>query len=273
MVPWNVPASVKVGKEEAKHFCLRVEIDRYRDPAHPEQEEIVVFDNWAQSNFDSVSVPFGSPSQRIRTAATATNPLGRSATYLFTADQSSDGYRIYVGHAWLRLDSGVTLPIELAYENLSRDPVHGVEFERHLERITTHPNHVAVTSWLVPENTECDTPREWWGVSLDLRAGRRTWFEDIRRHGELVLARVRASRDDSVIDVTHGEVHLACWPAESPHRVSVTHGLIRGDGEARVLLSTQTLFDISSGSRIIGVLARSGDAQFAQAISSPTPLD
>lgn len=273
MVPWNVPASVKVGKEEAKHFCLRVEIDRYRDPAHPEQEEIVVFDNWAQSNFDSVSVPFGSPSQRIRTAATATNPLGRSATYLFTADQSSDGYRIYVGHAWLRLDSGVTLPIELAYENLSRDPVHGVEFERHLERITTHPNHVAVTSWLVPENTECDTPREWWGVSLDLRAGRRTWFEDIRRHGELVLARVRASRDDSGIDVTHGEVHLACWPAESPHRVSVTHGLIRGDGEARVLLSTQTLFDISSGSRIIGVLARSGDAQFAQAISSPTPLD
>jgi len=73
--------------------------------------------------------------------------------------------------------------------------------------------------------------------------------------------------------VTNGEIHLACWPAESPHRVSVTQGLIRADGEARVLLSNQTLHDISTGSRIIGVLARPADVQFAQAISSPAPLD
>jgi hypothetical protein len=192
---------------------------------------------------------------------------------LFTADQSSDGYRVYLGHAWLRLPSGGTLPIELAYENLSRDPVYGAEFEQHLERIAIRPNHVAVTSWLVPENTECDTPREWWGVSLDLRAGRRAWFEDVRRNGELVTARVRASRDDAVIDVTNGEVHLACWPAESPHRISVTQGLIRADGEARVLLSNQTLHDISTGSRIIGVLARPADVQFAQAVSTPAPLN
>ena len=272
VIPWDVPASVKVGDAEATHFCVRVDIDRYRDPAHPEQEEIVVFDNWAQSNFDSVSVAFGSPSERIRTGATATNPLDRPATYLFTADQSDDGYRVYLGHAWLRLPSGETRPIELAYENLARDPVHGADFEQHLERITSRPNHVAVTSWLVPENTECDTPREWWGVGLDLRAGRRVWFEDIRRNGELVTARVHASRDDATINVTFGDVHLAAWPADRPDRVAVTQGVIRGDGTARVLLSSETLSLIASGSRIIAVLARPADNQFAQARSEPTPL-
>ena len=33
VVPWDLPASVKVGDVEAEHFCVRVEIDRYRDPA------------------------------------------------------------------------------------------------------------------------------------------------------------------------------------------------------------------------------------------------
>ena len=134
VVPWNVPASVKVGDVEANHFCVRVEIDRFRDPAHPEREEIVVADNWAQSNFDAVSLPFGSPSDRLRTAATLSNPLGREATYLLTTDQSGDGYRVYVGHAWLRLPPGETRPVELAYESLAGDPVLGEAFERSLER-------------------------------------------------------------------------------------------------------------------------------------------
>jgi hypothetical protein len=273
VVPWDLPASVKVGDVEAEHFCVRVEIDRYRDPAHPAQEEIVVFDNWAQSNFDSASVSFGSPSQRIRTVGTATNPLGRAATYRFIADQSGDGYRVYVGHAWLRLPPGDTRPLELAYENLSDDPVYGAQFAQNLERISSRPNHVAVTSWLVPENTECDTPREWWGVALDLRAGRRAWIEDFRRDGELVIARVRASRNDTTIDVTHGDVYLAAWAAENPRRVSVTKGLIRLDGTARVLLSNETLHDIDAGSRIIATLARPADVEFARAISEPTLLN
>ena len=269
VVPWDLPASVKVGDDEAQHFCVRVDIDRYSDPAHPEQAEIVVFDNWAQSNFDSTTVPYGSPSDRIRTVMTATNALGRAATYRFIADQSGDGYRVYVGNAWLRLQPGETRPLELAYENLSDDPVHGAVFAQNLEQLAVRPNHVAVTSWLVPENTECDTAREWWGVSLDLRAGRRAWIEDIRRNGELVTARVRSQRDGLTIDVTHGDVYLAAWPAEAPRRISVTQGLIRVDGTARVLLSSETLQDIAKGSRIIAMITRPGDAEFGTTISRP----
>lgn len=128
--------------------------------AHPDREEIIVFDNWAQPNFDAVSLPFSSPSDRLRTGATLTNPLSRAARYLLTTDQSGDGYRVYVGHAWLRLPPGATRPVELAYESLTGDPVHGAAFERSLERHASRANHVAVTSWLVPENTECDTPRD-----------------------------------------------------------------------------------------------------------------
>jgi hypothetical protein len=40
---------------------VRVDIERYRD-TDPTHDEIVVFDNWAQSNFDTSSVPFNSPS-------------------------------------------------------------------------------------------------------------------------------------------------------------------------------------------------------------------
>jgi hypothetical protein len=269
---WDIPASVKVGEVEAKHFCVRVDIDRYRDPAHPEQEEIVVFDNWAQSNFEAVAVPNGSPSDRIRTVATATNALAREATYLFTAESERDGYRIYVGNAWLRLPSGDTRAMELAYENLSDDPLHGAAFAQHREELNARPNHTSVTSWLVPESTECDTPREWWGVSLDMRSGRRTWFEDMRRNGELVTARVLASQDDQKIDVTFGEVHLAAWPADRPYRVSLTEGLIRNDGEARVLLSNETLAEIAAQSRIIAVLARKPDAEFATAVSEPVRI-
>jgi hypothetical protein len=273
VIPWDLPASVKVGDDEAQHFCVRVDIDRYSDPAHPEQAEIVVFDNWAQSNFDSTTVPYGSPSGRIRTVMTATNVLSRAATYRFIADQSGDGYRVYVGNAWLRLQPGETRPLELAYENLSDDPVHGAVFAQNLEQLAVRPNHVAVTSWLVPENTECDTPREWWGVSLDLRAGRRAWIEDIRRDGELVTARVRSQRDGLTIDVTHGDVYLAVWPAEAPRRISVTQGLIRVDGTARVLLSSETLQDIARGSRIIAMITRPGDAEFGTTISRPVRLN
>lgn len=61
VVPWPVPKSVKIGDAEAEHFCVRVDIDRYRDPAHPEQEEIVVVDNWAQSNFNTAAGPVRLP--------------------------------------------------------------------------------------------------------------------------------------------------------------------------------------------------------------------
>jgi hypothetical protein len=272
-IPWDIPASVKVGDDEANHFCVRVEIESYRDPVHPENEEIVVFDNVAQSNFDSYTVPFGSPSDRIRTAATVTNPLNRPATFLFTADQSNDGYRIFLGHAWLRIAPGDTHTLSLAYESLAEDPLYGKLFEQNRERISARANHVALTSWLVPENTECDTPREWWGVGLDLRAGRRAWIKDIRRNGELVTGHVQASRNGKTIVVGSGEIHMAAWPTKGDGAALTTKGMILPDGSFRVLVGSKTMQQIMQGQRVVAVLARPGDAEFAKAISEKVRLD
>ena len=204
--------------------------------------------------------------------ATTTNALDRPATYLFTADQSSDWYRIYVGHAWLRLAAGLTAPVEVAYESLAGDPVVGQDFEDQSEMILSTDDHVAVTSWLLPEDTECDTPREWWGVGLDLRAGQRTWIDDVRLDGELVTGRVFTTRDGVTRTVNHGEFHLAMWPEDEPGLVHRSEGVIRPQGEGRVLLGDEMLRLIGEGRRMIGTVARPPTFGHALAVTEPEPM-
>ena len=269
---WPVPSSVKVGDVEAEHFCVRVDVDRYRDPAHPEHEEIVVVDNWAQSNFDTAAVAFGSPSDRVSTAATASNALQRAATYVFAADQSSDFYRIYLGHAWLRLEASQTEPLELAYESLAGDPVLGAAFDENVERITSREAHVSISSWVLPDVTDCGTAREVFGVGLDLRAGRRTWIDDIRRDGELLQARVQGRSNGITFPVSGGELHCAAWPEDEPERVTHTVGAVR-NGSGRLLLNVETLQDLADGRRVWFVLGRPGDNALAETVTEPQPLE
>jgi hypothetical protein len=271
VVPWIIPPSVKVGDVEAEHFCVRVEIERYRDPAHPDQEEIVVFDNWAQSNFDSKGIGFGSPSDRIATVATATNVLGRPATYLFSAEQTTAWYRVFLGHAWLQLQPGQNRAIELGYESLAGDPVFGDEFEKNIEQITSRDHQVAVMSRVMPEGTECDTPRDVFGAGLTLRAGRRVVIDRVRHDGEVVSARVSQRAGGAMSAVTFGELHLAVWPDDKPERVTHTHGrILNGLGHAP--LSGQTLQDLADGRPTSFSLARPGDNVFGTTITPPTSL-
>ncbi len=162
--------------------------------------------------------------------------------------------------------------MDLSYESLAGDPVFGAEFDHNLEAIATRPNHVAIASMLVPEGTECSTPRDWWGVGLDLWAGRRCWFEDIQRNGELVTARVFGRVDGATVPVTSGVVHLSAWPQDAPELTAVSDGVILPDGTARVILTPETMHAIADWPRVIGVLARPGDVNFGQAISDPIVL-
>lgn len=272
VVPWELPASVKIAEAEAEHFCVRVDIDRYLDPAHPDHEEIVVSDNWAQSNFDAVSVGFGSPSDRVVTAVGAANVLDRATTYRFGVDQDSDFYRVYLGHAWLRLPAGADAAVELAYESLSDDPVHGAEFDRRVETVTSRDAHVSLSSWILPEASECGAAQPVFGAGLALRAGRRTSISDVRRRGELLTGRVRASSNGVVFDLAFGEFHLAVWPDDDPSQVTHTVGEIV-NGTGRVLLSGDTLRELADGRRFTYTLGRPQDTAFATAVTPPAPLE
>ena len=272
-VPWPLPASVQVGDDhvEAQHFCARVDIDRYHDPAHPDEKEIVVFDNWAQSNFDTKAVGFGSPSDRISTAATATNTLARNATYLFDVHQDTPWYRVYLGHAWLNLAPGETRSIPLAYESLAGDPVHGEDFDRNVETITSHEHHVVVVSSVLPENTACGASRRVFGCGLALRAGRRVVIDDASHNEEQVFARVRALRDDNFEPVTSGQLCLAAWPDDDPGRIAVSQGRIRnGRGSAPIL--PVTLQDLRDGRPTSFTLGRPGDNVLIAAVTAPASL-
>ncbi len=272
-VPWPLPASVQVGDDhvEAQHFCARVDIDRYHDPAHPDDKEIVVFDNWAQSNFDTKAVGFGSPSDRISTAATATNTLARNATYLFDVHQDTPWYRVYLGHAWLNLAPGETRSIPLAYESLAGDPVHGADFDRNVETITSHEHHVVVVSSVLPENTACGASRRVFGCGLALRTGRRVVIDDASHNEELVFARVRALRDDNFEPVTSGQLCLAAWPDDDPGRIAVSQGRIRnGRGSAPIL--PVTLQDLRDGRPTSFTLGRPGDNVLIAAVTAPASL-
>jgi M6 family metalloprotease-like protein len=271
VVPWAIPASVKVGDVEAEHFCVRVDIDRYRDPAHPEHEEIVVFDNWAQSNFDSKPVKFNSPSDRIATVTTATNVLDRTATYLFDAEQTTPWYRVFLGHAWLRLKPGQTQPIELAYECLAGDPLHGDEFDKNIESITSRDHQVAVMSAVMPEGTECDTPRDLFGVGLTLRAGRRVRIDQIGRDQEVVFARVHQVSGAATSPINFGQLHLAVWPDDEPERITRTRGRI-SNGFGSAPITGQTLQDLEDGRPTSFMLARPGDNVFGTTTTDPAPL-
>jgi hypothetical protein len=272
VVPWTIPASVKVADVEVEHFCVRVDVERYRDPAHPDHEEIVVHDNWAQSNFDAKPVKFGSPSDRVATVTTATNVLGRRATYLFGADQTTPWYRIFLGHAWLRLEPGETQPVELAYECLAGDPVYGGDFEKNIEGITSRDHHVAVMSGVMPEGTECDTPRDVFGVGLTLRAGRRVRIDQVGHNGEVVFARVQQVGAGGTSPVTFGELHLAVWPDDDPERVTHTRGRIsNGFGSAPV--TGETLQDLADGRPTSFMLARPRDNVFGTTVTEAARLE
>lgn len=272
-VPWPLPASVPVGDDhvEAQHFCVRVDIDRYRDPAHPDADEIVVFDNWAQSNFDTKAVGFGSPSDRLSTAATATNTLARNATYLFDVHQDTPWYRIYLGHAWLELAPGETRATPVAYESLAGDPVHGESFQRNLEWILSHEHHLVVVSSLLPEDTACGTPRRVFGCGLTLRTGRRVLIDQAGHDEEVVFARVAALRDGAWEPVPSGQFNLAAWPDDDPAHVAVSHGNI-SNGRGSTLIPRITLQDLRNGRPTSFTLGRPGDNTYITAVTTPQSL-
>ena len=165
-IPWT-PPNMKLKGVPVEHFCVNARIDRFRNPLNPDEDEIVVADNWAQSNFTTESVANGSPSDRVRTVMGFENTLERESTHFFGIRQTRNVFRVYVGHAWLALPAGGSAAIPLAYESLAGDPQLGSMMERLEPPLVETPAQVAITSWLQPPSeNECPTPRERFGAGI-----------------------------------------------------------------------------------------------------------
>lgn len=266
-VDWEVPADLKLNNVDVDHFCVRVEIDRFVDARDDTHSEIVVFNNWAQSNFDSTNVSHGSPSDRRSTGIAVTNVLAQEATYLTVMEQTSQHYRAYLGHAWLKLQPGETAMLPVSYESLAGDPVHGADFPNIDQMQHEPPNKLSFTTLVRPlDHSRCPAPHVVWGAGLSIRAGFRTWFRDVDMPGEIVRGHIVAEINGLEQAVSGGQVNVVLWLAERPEELFRASGNVDVNGRFFAVVP-QELMHHFGHAEIVGEVFYLGTGMFSPARS------
>lgn len=277
-VSWPLDASVQLDGKEAEHFCVRVDVDRYIDPLDPSGSEIVIHNNWAQSNFSTSAVGHGSPSERRTTIVNATNALRVPAVHRTVVEQSSAHFRAFVDHAWRRLDPGETDVTELSYESLAGDPLHQRDFDIAFRQSRDRGlvNDLTARTVIMPELPNRNGPLERWGVQLRVAAGLRTEIARLEARGELVrgeLVRGEVWADDAANRrlVDGGPIRLAGWPRRRPGEQILIDGAVGPNGEFRVILPNG-LLRLSRQEEVLIAVYYHGTPQFAPCHSRDVPL-
>ncbi|MBA2520938.1 MAG: hypothetical protein H0V24_14845, partial [Chloroflexia bacterium] len=270
---WDIPAGLKINDIEVEHFCVKASIEAFVDPLDPSHNEIVISNNWAQSNFNTTGVSHGSPSERRWTGLSMTNQLDTAAIYLTVPEQDSDHFRAYVGQAWLRLGAGETKMVEVAYESLAGDPEHGAAFDLAFrEHQFEQPARLAFTSFLMPPGEPgCAAPVVQWGAELHLRPGQRTWIEDFRREGEIVRGQVYGSEDGVPQTVGRGRVNVVFWTDQRPERQLTAEAAVEPSGRFTVLIP-QEMMAVIDQEPVSGEALYLGTIVWAPCRSGPWPL-
>jgi len=271
---WDVPGSLQVAGKEVEHFCVRVAVDRFVNPLDASQDEIVVHNNWAQSNFDTKVVAHGSPSDRTWTGLGISNPLNDAAVYLTIPEQDGRFFRAYVGNEWLNIGPKETRMVEIGYESLSGDPVYGPEFEKafesgHFER----PTRLAFNSFVVAETSQgCSAPELQWGAELQLRPGVRTELVDVRRDGEAVRGRVVERVSSASRPVDRGEVVVVSWRESAPSVQLMEVGNVETDGTFLVRVPDE-IMQVINQEPVWGEALYSGSNRWAPCRSGQFPFN
>ncbi|MET8275748.1 hypothetical protein [Streptomyces sp. NPDC005096] len=234
---WDVPKALKVDGIEVEHFCVRVDVDAYVDPREPGNNEVVVFDNWAQSNFDTTTVGQNSPSQRTWTGVDVANPLSAAATYLTVPEQDSEWFRTYVGNAWVRLRPGEHRMVEVGYESLAGDHVFGAAFDDAFKHEGfERPACITFNSFVRRHQAPgCQSPAPVWGAQLSVRPGIRTEIRNVRLEGEVIWGTVTEAPNGMPVP-TGGDVNVVLAPEADPTQETVLSGDIHNGGEFQVLV-------------------------------------
>jgi hypothetical protein len=267
---WSVPASTQAGSVEAEHFCVRVDVDRYVDPTDPAGSEIVVYNNWAQSNFTTDAVAHSSPSERRATAVTATNIFPRRAIHSMLIEQTSEHFRTYVDHAWRRLGPRQTDVTRIWYESLAGDPLGDHDFQvafREASHERGLTNDLTARAFLKPDR-HFDGSRERWGVQLVIRAGIRTRIREVHARGELVTGAVSADNGEVV---NGGNVRLIGWPERRPEEQAFADAQVDARGAFRLLVPPPLLWAAQREAVLLMVFYHC-TARFARCQSEEFPL-
>ena len=277
-VEWTVPQSVTVPDAtgtpiEAEHFCVRVDVDRYVDPLDPTGDEIVVHNNWAQSNFGTAVTGQSSPSSREGTAVVAANPFPTRALQRHVVEQTGEEFRLFLDEGWRVVDAGATTATRLAFESFAGDPRRGRDYAERFEQSGGEgiASDVSVRTFLLPEGRH-DAGVPGFGAGLWLRAGWRTRFAEVGANGEVVFGALVYEKDGYIEPVTFGEVRVVAHPEERPDEVAWLDGGVDQEGRFFVPV-TREVFEGARAERWVFEVFFFSTYQYAPSRSGVRPLE
>ncbi|MFF1446337.1 hypothetical protein [Streptomyces sp. NPDC058295] len=267
---WDIPEHLSYAGIEVEHFCVRVDVDAYVDPRGPGGNEVVIFDNWAQSNFDTTTVSHGSPSERTWTGVDVANPLPVEATYLTVPEQDSEWFRTYVSHAWVRLRPDEHSMVEVGYESLAGDSAFGDAFnDAFEEKGFEQPARISFNSFVRRNKAPgCQFPASMWGTQLSVQPGIRTEIRDIRLEGEVIRGTVTGGSNGAP---GGGYVNVVLAPEAELTEETILRGEVHSGGDVWVIVPGWLLSRLSQESYLAEALYL-GDGRWAFSRSGMQPM-
>ncbi|HMR49453.1 MAG TPA: hypothetical protein PKE40_09405 [Arachnia sp.] len=114
-------AVVEWNPETTGHWCVQTRLRHYR-PAAPAPEEISIYNNEAQTNYDVLISVVESPARRVARRIEVFNPLDRVVDAIVEVTHDSDQYRCFIDHQWLRLRPREVRTVTLEVESKATQP-------------------------------------------------------------------------------------------------------------------------------------------------------
>ena len=185
-----------------RHYCVVVRIRLYQDPAIAGLFETNIFNNEARSNYTRFISASASPSTRVGAQIQLANPFEDSALVHAVVNASHPYHRVFLDHAWLRVDGKSSRPLQVYDEALAGFPeADTVEDERILGRLWKEDNFVTVEGWSErPFEADCGTPTLTGGATVRVGSGRATEIEITDARHSFMAGRVRHVDDGSPVD-------------------------------------------------------------------------
>ncbi|KQZ82221.1 hypothetical protein ASD56_15225 [Microbacterium sp. Root166] len=186
-VNWTPPAASTTGNA---HFCIVVRIPLYQDPGNPAIVELTELNNVAQSNYSRFISSDASPAVRGVTAVDVHNPYDRETRFWVVPSQTSEFFRTYVGHQWLKVGAGETRSVEVMYESLVGDPAYASTAGELRQRVYKVPNVVALVGLAENPHEKPHNAEVVGGATIQVVAARGSRFDWIKVDGADVYGRV-----------------------------------------------------------------------------------
>ncbi len=185
-----------------RHYCIVVRVRLYQDPATAGLFETNIYNNEARSNYTRFVSASSSPSTRVGAQVQLTNPFGDSALVHAVVNSQHPYHRVFLDHAWLRVDGNASRPVQVYDEAIAGFPeTNADDDERVLGRLWKEDNFVTVEGWSErPFRADCGAPTLTGGAAVRVGSGRATEIEITEARHTFMSGHVRHVDDASPVN-------------------------------------------------------------------------